>query len=103
MRFETAVCNLTKKLFPLNFVSAKSGLRFGTNHQFKFEGTISELLINLISSPSPYILIELTYFSIISLKGKAKASDGYNDAPACTNAIRGHVKMEFEAQFIYMY
>jgi hypothetical protein len=38
---------------------------------------------------------------MISLKGKAKASDGYNDAPACTNAIRGHVKMEFEAQYIH--
>jgi len=34
--------------------------------------------------------------------GKAKASDGYNDAPACTNAIRGHVKMEFEASLQYM-
>ena len=34
--------------------------------------------------------------------GKAKASDGYNDAAACTNGIRGHIKMEFEASLQYM-
>ena len=35
-------------------------------------------------------------------RGKAKASDGYNDNDQCTGAIRNHVKMEFEASLQYM-
>ena len=35
-------------------------------------------------------------------RGKAKASDGYNDNAQCTEAIRNHVKMEFEASLQYM-
>ena len=35
-------------------------------------------------------------------RGKAKASDGYNDNEQCTQAIRNHVKMEFEASLQYM-
>ena len=35
-------------------------------------------------------------------QGPAKANDGINDHDSCTNAIRGHVKMEFEAALQYM-
>ena len=35
-------------------------------------------------------------------KGKAKASDGHNDNVQCTQAIRNHVKMEFQASLQYM-
>ena len=35
-------------------------------------------------------------------RGKAKASDGDNDNAQCTEAIRNHVKMEFEASLQYM-
>ena len=35
-------------------------------------------------------------------RGKAKSSDGYNDNVQCTQAIRNHVKMEFQASLQYM-
>ena len=34
--------------------------------------------------------------------GHAKASDGNNDAKACTDALRNQIKMEFEASLQYM-
>lgn len=35
-------------------------------------------------------------------RGKAKASDGYNDHIDCTAALRSQIKMEFEAALQYM-
>jgi hypothetical protein len=35
-------------------------------------------------------------------QGRAKASDPDNTVDACTDAIRGHIKMEFEAALQYM-
>ena len=35
-------------------------------------------------------------------RGKAKATDGDNDNVQCTQAIRNHVKMEFEASLQYL-
>merc|ERR1712156_569910 len=34
--------------------------------------------------------------------GKAKASDGKNDNPQCTSAIRNHIRTEFEASLQYL-
>ena len=34
--------------------------------------------------------------------GKAKASDGKNDNPQCTTAIRNHIRTEFEASLQYL-
>ena len=34
--------------------------------------------------------------------GKAKASDGKNDNPLCTTAIRNHIRTEFEASLQYL-
>ena len=35
-------------------------------------------------------------------RGKAKSTDGDNDNVQCTQAIRAHVKMEFEASLQYL-